>query len=51
MFYMIAVALHFSNNFLVLVDPFGFSVSIFVVGITVLTSYFLYGKTSERIVV
>ena len=50
-FYMIAVALHFSNNFLILINPFGFSISIFVVALTALTSIYLQGKTKEKIVV
>jgi RsiW-degrading membrane proteinase PrsW (M82 family) len=50
-FYMIAVALHFSNNFLALIDPFTFSTSILIVAIAVFISWQLYGKTKEKIVI
>lgn len=50
-FYMIAVALHFSNNFLALTNPFMFSTSIVIAGIAVLASRHLYGKTKEKIVI
>lgn len=50
-FYMIAVALHFSNNYLALTNPFTFSSSIFIVAITVLASWLLHGKIKEKIVI
>ena len=50
-FYAIAVAFHFSNNFLVLIDPFAISTSIAIVAITVFTSWQLRNKTKEKIVI
>jgi RsiW-degrading membrane proteinase PrsW (M82 family) len=50
-FYMIAVALHFSNNFLVLTTSFPISVSFFVVATAVLLSWQLWKRTKEKIVV
>jgi hypothetical protein len=50
-FYMAAVALHFSHNYLVLTSPYGASSSIFVVAITVFTSWQLRNKTKEKIVI
>ena len=52
-FYMIAVALHFSYNFLVLTinDPFGFSAGIFIVIITLFSSWQLRNRTKEKIVI
>jgi RsiW-degrading membrane proteinase PrsW (M82 family) len=49
-FYMTAVALHFSNNFLALTNPLPFSVSIFILGITLLLSWRLHDKTKEKII-
>jgi RsiW-degrading membrane proteinase PrsW (M82 family) len=52
-FYMTAVALHFSNNFLVVTDPFAATVvptSAIVVAITVFTSWRLYSRTRERFI-
>lgn len=51
LFYLIAVGLHFSNNYLVLVNPYAISPSIFIVTLTVLVSWQLYGKTKEKIVI
>jgi len=51
LFYMIAVALHFSNNYLILASPFSSASSIFVVALTVIASFVLHGKTKEKIVV
>jgi len=50
-FYAIAVAFHFSNNFLALTNPFPVSASIAIVALTVFTSWQLHGRTKERIVV
>jgi RsiW-degrading membrane proteinase PrsW (M82 family) len=50
-YYMTAVALHFSYNFLVLTSPFGFSTGIFVVAITIFTSWQLRSRTKEKIVI
>jgi RsiW-degrading membrane proteinase PrsW (M82 family) len=52
-FYMTAVALHFSNNFLAVTDPFaalGVASSAIIVAITVLTSWQLHGRTKERFI-
>ncbi|MBT0160617.1 PrsW family intramembrane metalloprotease [Candidatus Bathyarchaeota archaeon A05DMB-2] len=49
-FYMIAVALHFSNDFLALTNPLPFSASIFILGITLLLSWQLHDKTKEKLV-
>jgi len=50
-FYLAAVALHFSNNFLAIVAPFSVYGSIAVVAITVLASWQLRNRTKERIVI
>jgi RsiW-degrading membrane proteinase PrsW (M82 family) len=50
-FYLAAVALHFSNNFLVLINPFSVLSSIVIVAITVFTSWQLHNKTKEKIVI
>jgi RsiW-degrading membrane proteinase PrsW (M82 family) len=50
-YYMVAVTLHFSNNFLALTNPLPFSGSIFILGITLLVSWQLHDKTKEKIVV
>jgi RsiW-degrading membrane proteinase PrsW (M82 family) len=50
-FYALAVSLHFSNNFLVLVNPFPFSTSILVLGLTVWLAWRFYGKTKEKPIV
>jgi len=49
-FYLIAVSLHFSNNFLALTNPLPFSASIFILGITLLLSWQLHDKTKEKII-
>jgi RsiW-degrading membrane proteinase PrsW (M82 family) len=52
-FYMTAVALHFSNNFLAVTSPFaalGVASSAIIVAITVLTSWQLHGRTKERFI-
>jgi RsiW-degrading membrane proteinase PrsW (M82 family) len=47
-FYLLAVALHFSANFLGAVNPFPFSVSFLVVALAVYLAYRFYGKTKEK---
>ena len=47
-YYMLAVGLHVSNNFLAVVSPAPFS--ILVSGLTVLIAYNLYCKTQEKII-
>jgi len=49
-FYLIAVVLHFSNNFSALFGPFWFIGGVAAVAVTYLLSWRLYRKTSERIV-
>lgn len=49
-FYLIAVVLHFSNNFSALFDSFWFIGGVAAVVITYFLSWQLYRKTSERIV-
>src|SRR3990170_1906350 len=49
-FYAIAVGLHFTNNFLAVVNPFPVSVSILVVGLTVLLAWKLFDRTREKII-
>ena len=48
-FYLIAVALHFANNFLVVTTNLP-QISVLVVGLAVLISWQLHEKTKERIV-
>jgi RsiW-degrading membrane proteinase PrsW (M82 family) len=50
-FYTLAVLLHFANNFLVIVNPFPFSTSILVLGLTVWLAWTFYGKTKEKTIV
>jgi hypothetical protein len=50
-FYAIAVAFHAFNNFLVVTSSFPVSGSIIIVALTVLTSWQLYSRTKEKIVV
>jgi RsiW-degrading membrane proteinase PrsW (M82 family) len=50
-FYLAAVILHFSNNFLVLTNPFPVSASIAIMAITVFTSWQLHNRTKEKIVI
>jgi len=49
-FFALAVALHFANNFLVVVNPFPISASVFIVGITIFLGWTFYGRTKEKIV-
>jgi len=49
-FYLIAVALHFSNNFSAVFGPFWFIGGVAAIAITYFLSWRLYHKTSERIV-
>ena len=49
-FYMVAVALHFSNNFLAATNPFLVSSSVIVVVITILAAFQLYGRTREKFI-
>lgn len=50
-FYAVAVALHFTNNFLAAVNPFPVSVSIFVVALTVFVAWKLNERIQEKIIV
>jgi RsiW-degrading membrane proteinase PrsW (M82 family) len=50
-YYMAAVGLHFSYNYLVLTSAFGASIAIFVVAIAVFTSWQLRNRTKEKIVI
>ena len=50
-YYLAAVALHFSYNYLVLTSPSGFSIAFFVVVLTVFVSWQLRSRTKEKIVV
>jgi RsiW-degrading membrane proteinase PrsW (M82 family) len=51
-YYLDAVALHFSYNYLVQTSPsFGFSIALFVVVLTVFASWQLRSRTKEKIVV
>ena len=47
-FYLLAVALHFSANFLAIVNPLPISGSILIVGFTVFLAYTFYNKTKEK---
>ncbi len=49
-FYLVAVSLHFSNNFLVVANPPGIQFSIIITAITVFTSWRLHGRTRERFI-
>jgi len=49
-FYLAAVSLHFSNNFLALISPFNFSTSILIVAIALFISWNLQRRTAEKIV-
>jgi len=49
-FYLIAVVLHFSNNFSALFGPFWFIGGVAAIAITYFLSWRLYRKTSQRIV-
>jgi RsiW-degrading membrane proteinase PrsW (M82 family) len=50
-YYMAAVALHFSYNYLVLTSPLGVAIAVFVVAIAVFTSWQLRSRTKEKIVI
>src|SRR3989337_344111 len=50
-FFVLAVGLHFANNFLALTNPFPISASILIVGFTVLASWKFYARTQEKIIV
>lgn len=47
-FYLLAVALHFSYNFLALTNPFPFTPAYIIVGIAVSLAYTFYGRTTEK---
>jgi RsiW-degrading membrane proteinase PrsW (M82 family) len=47
-FYLAAVALHFSYNFLALVNPFPFTPAYLIVGLSVWVAYRLYSRTKEK---
>jgi RsiW-degrading membrane proteinase PrsW (M82 family) len=49
-FYGLAVALHFSANFLAIVNPFPFSASILIVGLAVWLAWTFYGRTKEKVI-
>jgi RsiW-degrading membrane proteinase PrsW (M82 family) len=49
-YYIIAVFLHFSNNYLAIIGDIWYVGGPIIVGLTVLLSWQLYRKTSERIV-
>ena len=49
-FYALAVSLHFANNFLAIVNPFPFSASIFVLGLTVWLVWTFYRRTQEKVI-
>jgi RsiW-degrading membrane proteinase PrsW (M82 family) len=49
-FYALAVSLHFANNFLVVVNPFPFSASILILGLTVWLAWTFYRGTKEKVI-
>lgn len=49
-FYLIAVALHFVNNFAAIFDPFWVVVGPVAIALTCLCSWYLYRRTSERFI-
>jgi RsiW-degrading membrane proteinase PrsW (M82 family) len=49
-FYALAVALHFSANFLAIINPFPFSASILIVALAVWLAWTFYGRTKERVI-
>ncbi len=50
-FYLLAVALHFSANFLAIVNPLPFlSASVLIVAVTVYAAWTLYGRTKEQVI-
>jgi RsiW-degrading membrane proteinase PrsW (M82 family) len=50
-FYLMAVFLHFSNNYFALTSPIPLLASFLVVAVTVFASWQLYNRTKEKIVV
>jgi len=50
-YYALAVALHFSNNFLVVINPLPISASIIIVAVTVWIAWTLYHRTKEKFIV
>ena len=50
-FYGLAVALHFSNNFLAVTDPLApLSISVLIVALTVWIAWTLYRRTKEKVI-
>lgn len=49
-FYLAAVTLHFTNNFLAVIDPVAGYFSTIIVAITVFTSWRLHNRTKERFI-
>jgi hypothetical protein len=52
-FYALAVLLHFGNNFFVVlsaVNPFPFSVSILILGLTIWLAWVFYSRTTEKVI-
>ncbi len=49
-YYLVAVALHFSNNFLAVTNPFLISSSVIVVVTTVLVAYQLHDRAQEKFI-
>jgi RsiW-degrading membrane proteinase PrsW (M82 family) len=49
-FYLVAVALHASNNFLALTSPFAIQFSSILVAITVIMAWLLHSRTREKFI-
>ena len=49
-FYLVAVGLHFANNFAAIFDPFWFVVGPVAIVVTYLCSWYLYHQTSEKFI-
>jgi hypothetical protein len=49
-FYLVAVSLHFANNFLAVVNPSAIPFSAIITAITVLLCWRLYSRTQERFI-
>jgi RsiW-degrading membrane proteinase PrsW (M82 family) len=49
-FYLLAVALHFSNNFLAVLGPIWYLGGPAVIGVAYLLSWYFYSKTQERMI-
>jgi RsiW-degrading membrane proteinase PrsW (M82 family) len=49
-YYFAAVALHFSNNFLAVINSSAVPSSLLIVAVAVFTSYWLHGKTKEKFI-